>query len=75
MSITATPLRADLSFGSRINGVTEEALRDKAVCDEIRQVFQERGLILFEDMAPSNRMQVQLSLVFGPLQGTSDSRS
>jgi taurine dioxygenase len=68
MTITTTPLQADLSFGARINGVTEEVLQDGAACEQIRQVFQDRGMIVFEGMAPSNRLQVQLSLVFGPLK-------
>ena len=68
MTFTTTPLRADLSFGARINGVTEEVLQDGAACDQIRQVFQDRGMIVFEGMTPSNRLQVQLSLVFGPLK-------
>ncbi len=68
MTITTTSLRPGLSFGARIRGVSEAALEDDAMREEIRKVFQERGLIVFEEMAPTNRLQVQLSLVFGPLK-------
>jgi taurine dioxygenase len=68
MSIIAKPLRDDLVFGCRIGGVTTETLRDEAVRDQIRELFHERGIIVFEDVEPSNRFQVELSLVFGPLK-------
>jgi taurine dioxygenase len=68
MPITTTALRDDLSFGCRITGVTEATLQDKAVREQIRQAFEVRGLILFEGVEPSDRLQVQISLVFGPLK-------
>lgn len=61
-------LRSDLSFGSRVTGVTYEALADQSVRDELNRVFEERGLIVFEDMEPSGKMHVTLSNVFGPLK-------
>jgi len=67
-SISVSPLRDDLPFGARINGVTEDALKDEAVRDEIRRVFEDRGMIIFENVEPSNRLQVKISEVFGPLK-------
>jgi taurine dioxygenase len=61
-------LRDDLNFGARISGVTWETLADEAVRAEINRVFEERGMIVFEDMEPSSKMQVELSKVFGPLK-------
>jgi taurine dioxygenase len=68
MSITIAPLREDLAFGCRVRGVTEEILRDEAVRERIRAAFLEHGLIVFEGMEPSNSLQVEVSLVFGPLK-------
>jgi taurine dioxygenase len=67
-SITVTPLHADLTFGCRINGVNEAVLKEETVRQQIRDMFERHGMIVFEGMEPSNRMQVQLSLVFGPLK-------
>jgi taurine dioxygenase len=68
MSITVTRLCENLSFGCRIAGVTEAALADEGVREEIRSAFDRHGLIVFENMVQTNRMQVLLSLVFGPLK-------
>lgn len=35
---------------------------------QILEAFETRGLIHFAEVEPSNRMQVALSLVFGPLK-------
>jgi taurine dioxygenase len=61
-------LDSELSFGARISGVTYDALEIERVRVEIRAVFEDRGLIVFEDVEPSSRMQVALSEVFGPLK-------
>jgi taurine dioxygenase len=66
--ITVRNLRDDLNFGARIDGVTWETLADESVRAEIRRVFEARGMIVFENMEPSSKMQVELSKVFGPLK-------
>jgi taurine dioxygenase len=67
-AIKVTPLRDDLSFGARISGVTHAALEDAAVRRQINQTFEDRGLIVFENVEPTSRMHVELSNVFGPLK-------
>ena len=67
-SIEVVSLRDDLSFGVRIRGVTSEALRDDAVRKQIKDAFEDRGLIVFEEIEPSSEMHVTLSGVFGPLK-------
>jgi taurine dioxygenase len=67
-SINVTALREDLSFGARISGVTQEGLTDAALRRQINDVFEDRGLILFEDVEPSSTMHVAISNVFGPLK-------
>ena len=67
-SITVRPLRHNLGFGARISGVTHEALEDQAIRQQIRDAFEARGLIVFEDIEPTSRMHVAVSNVFGPLK-------
>lgn len=67
-AINVRPLSEDLSFGARISGVDMDNVGDEAVRRQIEAVFLDRGMIVFEDMEPSVRMQVALSEVFGPLQ-------
>lgn len=67
-SIHVAPLREDLSFGARVTGVTLEVLEDPSVRKQLRQVFDDRGMILFEDVEPDGALQVEISTVFGPLK-------
>ena len=67
-AIKVTALQDGLPFGARITGVTRETLADEAVRQQINDVFEERGMIVFEDVEPSGEMQVLISEVFGPLK-------
>ncbi|MFT4025612.1 MAG: TauD/TfdA family dioxygenase [Novosphingobium sp.] len=62
------PLGGGLDFGARIGGVTRENLGDAAVRAELNRVFEESGLIVFEDVEPSAAMHAELSNVFGPMK-------
>jgi taurine dioxygenase len=66
--VKVSDLSNDLSFGSRIKGVNWETIADESVRAEINRVFEERGVIVFEDVEPNSKMQVELSKVFGPLK-------
>jgi taurine dioxygenase len=68
MSITIANLRDDLPYGARIGGVTFEALQDEATRKRIANTLVERGVVVFEDIEQSSRMQVEVSTVFGPLK-------
>ncbi|WP_174274208.1 TauD/TfdA dioxygenase family protein [Sphingomonas bacterium] len=68
MAIKVSPLSDDVAFGARISGVTSAVLGDERVRDQIRTVFEDRGLILFEGVEPSGRMHVDISNVFGQLK-------
>jgi taurine dioxygenase len=68
VSISVKPLREDLPFGARITGVTWEALGDEAIRQQITAVFEAQGMIVFEDIEPTSKMQVALSEVIGPLK-------
>src|SRR5580658_1833511 len=67
-SIRVTALQDDLSFGARISGITHEALQEQSVHRQINEVFEERGMIVFENVEPTSQMHVALSNVFGPLK-------
>jgi taurine dioxygenase len=67
-SLDIRPLQDNLSFGVRIRGVTQELLQDAAVRNELNDLFESRGMIVFEAVEPSSQMHVALSTVFGPLK-------
>ena len=67
-TIGVEPLRDDLPFGLRISGVTLAALQDDPTRRQINALFEERGMIVFENVEPSSRLHVALSEVFGPLK-------
>ena len=61
-------LQQGLPFGSIVRGVTRENLGDQAVRDAIWREFEDRGVLVFEDIEQSSEMQLALSTVFGPLK-------
>ena len=66
--IRISDLGEDHSFGSRVDGVTWDNLYDAGLRSDLVQLFEDRGVIVFENMEPSSKMQVELSKVFGPLK-------
>ncbi len=68
MAIRITPLREDIPFGCRVTGLDEASLQDRGVRHELERAFEDRGLIVFAGVAPTNRLQVAISKVFGPLK-------
>jgi taurine dioxygenase len=67
-AIEVRALQDNLPFGARIRGVTRENLADEAVRRQLNEVFEARGMIVFEDIESSSEMQVLVSEVFGPLK-------
>jgi taurine dioxygenase len=67
-SINIRPLQDDLNFGARVTGIDWITIEDQAVRTQLNQLFEERGVIVFEDIEPSSKMQVAISTVFGPLK-------
>jgi taurine dioxygenase len=67
-TMTVRPVRNDLSFGARVGGVTFDGLRDTGLRAQINELFEEHGLLIFEDVEPTPKMQVAFSTVFGPLK-------
>ncbi|CAN7272710.1 TauD/TfdA family dioxygenase [Phenylobacterium sp. LjRoot225] len=67
-SIRVSALQEDLAFGARISGATLDNISDEAVRAQINEVFEDRGMIVFEDVEPSGQMHLAISNVFGPLK-------
>jgi taurine dioxygenase len=67
-TLTVKPLQEDLSFGSRVAGVSLASLKDEATRQQINALFEARGMIVFEDVEPSSELHVALSTTFGPLK-------
>jgi taurine dioxygenase len=61
-------LDPNLSFGAEVNGLDWSNIEDEAVRQRLRDLFVERGLIVFRNMEPTAKMQVALSKIFGPLK-------
>ncbi|MDG2004469.1 MAG: TauD/TfdA family dioxygenase [Novosphingobium sp.] len=66
--ISICNLGEDYSWGSRVEGVNWDNLYDDQLRTDLRELFDDRGFIIFEGMEPSPKMQVELSKVFGPLK-------
>ena len=67
-AIRIRPLQDGLSFGVRIDGVTRESVRDDSVRGQIVDAFERAGVIVFENVEPSQEMHVAISDVFGPMK-------
>jgi len=67
-TMTVRPIRDGLTFGARIGGVTQDGLGDARLRAEINEAFEKYGLLIFEDVEPSPKLQVELSKVIGPLK-------
>ena len=62
------PLADNLPFGIRIGGLTLEQANDPAVRQEIASLFDQHGMIVFEDVEPSDELQLAISMAIGPLK-------
>ncbi len=67
-SIQERPLSEELSFGARVRGVDRASLRSAAVRSQLLDIYDRRGVIVFEEIEQSAEMQLTLSAVFGPLR-------
>jgi taurine dioxygenase len=68
LGIKSRHLRDDLSFGAIVEGVNRETLADEAARAKLNAIFEDRGMIVFEGVEPTSKMQVEISKVFGPLK-------
>jgi taurine dioxygenase len=66
--VRVRPLRDGLPFGSVVAGINWRTLADEPVRAQLNKIFEDRGLIVFEDIEQTDKMQVALSKVFGSLK-------
>jgi taurine dioxygenase len=62
------PLENNLPFGIRIGGLTLDQANDPAIRAEIASLFEQQGMIVFENMETSDEMQLAISAAIGPLK-------
>jgi taurine dioxygenase len=67
-AITVRNLRDDLGFGAIVEGLSWDNINDPAVRAQINDIFEDRGMIVFEGVEPSQKMHVAVSNIFGPLK-------
>ena len=67
-ALTISDLREDLSFGSEVRGLDWSNIDEEDTRKRLRDLFVERGLIVFKDMEPTAKMQVAVSKIFGELK-------
>lgn len=67
-TLDVRPVDPAVPFGSRVRGVTRGSLDDETTRAELNELFEARGLLVFEDIEQNPDMQVALSNVFGPLK-------
>jgi taurine dioxygenase len=70
-SIQERPLADSLPFGTRIAGINWNTVEDQGIRNRIKDIFEDRGLIIFENVEPSDKMLVAISSAIGPLQDIS----
>jgi len=61
-------LAEGLPFGGIVRGLTREHLRDQENCERLRNLWIDKGVLLFRDGDGSRDMQCELSAVFGELK-------
>jgi taurine dioxygenase len=67
-SVKIRDIGPQFSWGSKVDGVTWDNIFDPALRADLNALFEDRGLLIFENMEPTPKMQVALSEVFGPLK-------
>ena len=67
-SLDIKPLAEGIGFGARIAGIDRTALQDADVRARLNALYEEKGVLVFEEMERTGRMLSDLAGVFGPLR-------
>lgn len=62
------PLQDGLHFGAKVRGATLDMLADESIRARLATLFEQAGVIVFEDVEPSSAMHVAISTIAGPLK-------
>lgn len=68
MPYTVEPLSPTFTFGRIVRGLRSSDLEDPKVCQTLKRMWTQYGLIVFRDSEVNDEFQVDLSLVFGELE-------
>src|SRR5689334_9902705 len=68
MSFSVEALSPELRFGKIIRGLRAKDIEDPAVCERLRAVWNEAGMLVFKEGDITERFHVELSRIFGPLE-------
>jgi taurine dioxygenase len=68
LSYRVEPLAPELSFGRVVRGLTFADIRDEATRAALRDLWIQHGVLVFREGEISDRFQIDLSQVFGPLE-------
>ena len=66
--IRVRDLGEDHAFGAIVEGIDYASLENEGVRAQIKEVFERRGMIVFDGVEASSKMHVAISDVFGPLK-------
>jgi taurine dioxygenase len=67
MSFTASSLPGQSAFGALVTGLTSAAIDDADVAAQLRQLWADRGMIVFRGVDGGEDAHVRLSRIFGEL--------
>ena len=68
MSITYENLSPNLEFGTRVLGLTLQDLDDQNVCKDLRDLWIDRGVIVFSECTPTTELHLKLARCFGEIE-------
>ena len=68
LSYRVEPLSPVLSFGRVVRGLTSADIQDEKERATLRALWIRHGMLVFQDGEINDRFQIDLSLVFGPLE-------
>src|SRR5579871_2840180 len=66
--IKVSNLSNEFSWGATVAGVNWDTLADEGVRSDLREIFEDRGFIVFTGCEPTAKMHVAISNVFGQLK-------
>ena len=67
-TIKVDELGSGFEFGVKVDGLRKQDLGNESIKEQLRFLFDSYGLIIFENIEPTDAMQIELSNIFGTLK-------
>jgi len=64
-SLCVTPIADDIPFGAKVNGLDLESTYSPNIREQMNRLLEIHGLLIFENIQPTNCMQAAISEIFG----------